>query len=185
MGFLPAGLIVVASATRMGALLERFDTAVLILFGLGALLAGYALFLRVSPSMSYVNFLLPTMVLLGIGFALSFPSVNAQATAGVADNEQGLASGLVNTSIQIGGAVVLAVITAILGAGGATSVTKPGELLPGMTTAIAVVVGVSLLGVAMTVVRLASRSRIGRAVERPDSDRAGVPDPAPVLCEVG
>jgi MFS family permease len=185
MGFLPAGLIVVASATRMGALLERFDTAVLILFGLGALLAGYALFLRVSPSMSYVNFLLPTMVLLGIGFALSFPSVNAQATAGVADNEQGLASGLVNTSIQIGGAVVLAVITAILGAGGATSVTKPGELLPGMTTAIAVVVGVSLLGVAMTVVRLASRSRIGRAVERPDADLAGVTDPAPVLCEVG
>jgi hypothetical protein len=54
-----------------------------------------------------------------------------------------------------------------------------------MTTAIAVVVGVSLLGVAMTVVRLASRSRTRRAVERPDSDLAGVTDPAPVLCEIG
>src|SRR6185437_2100079 len=70
MGFLPAGLIVVASAPRVGLLLERVNTSVLILFGLAAFVAGYALFLRVTPSMSYVNFLLPTMVLLGLGFAL-------------------------------------------------------------------------------------------------------------------
>jgi sugar phosphate permease len=115
---------------------------------------GYLLFLRVSPSMSYADFLLPTMIFLGIGFALAFPSVNAQATSGVADHEQGLASGLVNTSIQIGGAVVLAVITAILGAGSSGTPTRHGELLPGMTTAIAVLVGLSLFGVLLTAVRL-------------------------------
>jgi hypothetical protein len=144
---------------------------VLILLGLGALLSGYALFLRVSPSMSYWNFLLPTMILLGIGFALCFPSVNMQATAGIADSEQGLASGLVNTSIQIGGAVVLAAITAIL-SGGSNSATRPGELLPGMTTAIAVVVGVSALGVVMTLIRLAPRLAARRVVE-PASVTAG------------
>jgi MFS family permease len=182
LGFLPAGLIVVASATKMGGLLERFDTAVLILFGLGALLAGYALFLRVSPSMSYANFLLPTMVLLGVGFALCFPSVNAQATAGVEDHEQGLASGLVNTSIQIGGAVVLAVITAILGSGGGGSI-RHGELLPGMTTAIAVVVGVSVLGLLMTLVRVAPWSRLRSPADRAPAELVLAGDEAAVLCE--
>ncbi len=182
MGFLPAGLIVVASVVKIGALLERMDTSVLILLGLGSFVAGYALFLRVSPSMSYVNFLLPTMLLLGLGFALCFPAVNAQATAGVVDNEQGLASGLVNTSIQIGGAVVLAVITAILGSGRGSSATKPGELLPGMTTAIAVAVGVSLLGVVLTVVRIAALSRLRRSAELAALELELAGEPA-VLCE--
>ena len=57
------------------------------------------------------------MVLLGIAFGLSFPSLNIQATNGVADEEQGLASGLLNTSGQVGGAVVLAVVTAVLTSG--------------------------------------------------------------------
>jgi MFS family permease len=152
LAFLPTGLIVVSSATRMGAVLERFDTTVLILFGLLSLLAGYGLFLRVDPSMSYANFLLPTMLLLGVGFALCFPSVNAQATAGVADHEQGLASGLVNTSMQLGGAFVLAVVSAIIGASGPP--TGPGQLPPGMTPAIAVVVGVTVFGLGLTLVRL-------------------------------
>ncbi|MCU1655925.1 MAG: putative major facilitator superfamily transporter [Pseudonocardiales bacterium] len=179
LGFLPAGLIVVASATRMGAVLERYNTTVLILGGLTALLVGYLLFLRVSPSMSYWNFLLPTMVLLGIGFALCFPSVNAQATAGIEDHEQGLASGLVNTSIQIGGAVVLAAITAIIG-GGSASTARPGELLPGMTTAIAVVSGVSVLGLVLTVVRLAPWRSLGRAGQASVEPAAVA---VPELCE--
>ncbi len=54
------------------------------------------------------------MLLLGVGFALAFPALNMQATAGVADHEQGLASGLVNTSFQVGGAIVLAVASAIV-----------------------------------------------------------------------
>jgi MFS family permease len=143
LAFLPTGVIVALSAAKMGAVLERFNTTVLIFFGLLALISGYALFLRVSPTDSYADFMLPTMLLLGIGFALTFPSVNAQATAGVAEREQGLASGLLNTSLQVGGAIVLAIVSAILGSGS----TGPShhELLPHMKTAIAVVVGVSLV----------------------------------------
>jgi MFS family permease len=160
LGFLPAGLLVMASATRMGAVLERVDTAVLIFGGLSALLAGYALFLRVQPSMNYANFLLPTMLLLGAGFALAFPSINAQATAGVAAHEQGLASGLVNTSIQVGGAVVLAVVTAIIGD---NPTAVHGELLPGMATTIGVVVGVSTVGLLLTAIVLVAQRRALRA----------------------
>jgi MFS family permease len=179
LGFLPAGLIVVASATRMGSLLERIDTTVLIALGLAALMGGYLLFLSVVPGQPYVDFLLPTMILLGLGFALCFPSVNSQGTAGVADHEQGLASGLVNTSIQIGGAVTLAVITAIIGSN-ASSGTQRGQLLPGMTTAIAVVAGVSVLGLVVTVVRLLSRrASPTEAVSAVETQSAEADQPAP------
>jgi EmrB/QacA subfamily drug resistance transporter len=156
LGFLPGGLIVVASAPRIGLLLERLRTTVLIMLGLLAFVAAYGLFLRVDPSMPYANFLLPTMLLLGIGFALCFPAVNAQATAGVADHEQGLASGLVNTSIQVGGAIVLAIITAIVGNGGGRP-AHDHQLLPHMTTALTVVVGVAVMGLLLTAARLRPR----------------------------
>jgi MFS family permease len=162
LGFLPAGLIVVATAPRIGLLFGRLSTPVMIMLGLLAFVTAYALFLRVDPSMPYVSFLLPTMLLLGIGFALCFPAVNVQATAGVADHEQGLASGLVNTSLQIGGAVVLAIITAIVGNGGSQPAHNH-RLLPHMTTALTVVVGVSVLGLLVTAARL--RPRREAAVE--------------------
>ena len=148
LGFLPAGILVVASVVKMGSVLQRFDTRLVIAAGLASFALGYALFLRVTPGMGYANFLLPTMLLLGLGFALCFPSINAQATAGVADHEQGLASGLVNTSLQIGGAVMLAVISAVIGAG--DGVAKPDALLPGMTTAIQVIVALTVVGVLST-----------------------------------
>src|SRR3954452_25071514 len=162
MGLLPAGLLVVASATKMGIVLERVGTPRLIFGGLSAFVVGYLLFLRVAPGQNYANFLLPTMLLLGVGFGLAFPSINAQATAGVAEHEQGLASGLVNTSIQVGGAIVLAVATAIIG-------NRPpaaaGQLLPGMGTAIAVVVGVSVAGVLLTAALLLRRRGALRRVD--------------------
>jgi sugar phosphate permease len=121
--------------------------------------------------MNYANFLLPTMLLLGVGFALSFPSINAQATAGVAPHEQGLASGLVNTSIQVGGAIVLAIVTAIIGNRPAPA---HGQLLPGMASAIGVDVAVAGLGLLLTAVVLVAKYRTSQlaaaVVELPDAD---------------
>jgi MFS family permease len=148
MAFLPTGVLVVLSSTRMEAVLDRVSTTWLIFFGLLAFIGAYGWFLRTEPSMSYANFMLPTMLLLGVGFALCFPAVNAQATKGVADHEQGLASGLLNTSLQVGGAVVLAVVSAILSSSGSSDVHH--KLLPGMTTAIGVVVGISLVALVLT-----------------------------------
>lgn len=136
LGFLPAGLLVVASAVFMDRVLDRVDTKLLISGGFVAFLIGYLWFLQVEPGMTYVIFLLPTVIFLGAGFAVTFPSVNSQATAGVSDEEQGLASGLVNTSIQIGGALMMAVITAILGS---SEPSAPGELIGGMVPAITVI----------------------------------------------
>ena len=148
LGFLPGGLLVIASATRMDRVLERVSTQVLIAVGMTSFLAAYLLFLRVDPALGYAALLLPTMLLLGTGFALSFPSMNAQATAGVADEEQGLASGLLNTSVQVGGAIVLAVVSAVLGSAAAVQGSaRPGELLPGMLDGLHVVVAITAGGV--------------------------------------
>ncbi len=168
LGFLPAGLLVVASSTRIDRVLARFRTQVLIAAGMGSFLLAYVLFLRVDPGLGYAALLLPTMLLLGVGFALTFPSINAQATSGVADHEQGLASGLVNTSVQIGGAVVLAVISAILvNASASEGPAQVGQLMPGMVTGLKVIAVFTAVGVAASLVTLLLRSP---AVAVPDPE---------------
>jgi MFS family permease len=172
LGFLPAGLLVIASSTRMDRVLERVSTQALIATGMVAFLAAYVLFLRVDPGLGYAALLLPTMLLLGVGFATSFPSINAQATAGVADHEQGLASGLVNTSVQIGGAVVLAVISAILaGAADSEGTAQPGQLIPGMVSGLQVVVAITAIGVVASLVSLLVRQGARRSVTQPAPSR--------------
>jgi MFS family permease len=166
LAFLPAGLLVVASSTRMDRVLARVRTQVLIATGMGSFLLAYVLFLRVDPELGYVALLLPTMLLVGVGFALTFPSINAQATSGVADHEQGLASGLVNTSVQIGGAVVLAVISAILGnAATSEGPAQAGQLMPGMLTGLQVIAVFTAIGVAASVATL-----FLRAPARPEAE---------------
>ncbi|MBE1565590.1 MFS transporter [Nonomuraea africana] len=123
LAFLPAGLLVAITSTKMGDLADRFGTARLIVIGATALAGGYAFFLGIDENPSLGGLVLPGMVLLGIAFALSFPSLNIQATNGVHDDEQGLASGMLNTSGQVGGAVVLAVVTAVLTSGGEGAIT--------------------------------------------------------------
>ncbi len=155
LGFLPAGLLVVASSTRIDWVLARYRTQVLIAAGMGSFLLAYVLFLRVDPGLGYAALLMPTMLLLGVGFALTFPSINAQATSGVADHEQGLASGLVNTSVQIGGAVVLAVISAILvNAAASEGPAQDGQVIPGMLTGLKVVAVFTAVGFAASIATL-------------------------------
>ena len=161
LGFLPAGLLVIASSTRIDRVLARVSTQALIATGLTSFLAAYALFLRVDPGLGYAALLLPTMLLLGVGFATAFPSINVQATAGVADHEQGLASGLVNTSVQIGGAVVLAVVSVILANAAANDgPAQPEHLIPGMLSGLQVVVGITAVGVVASLATLLVRKPV-------------------------
>jgi predicted MFS family arabinose efflux permease len=114
LAFLPAGALVALSATKVGAVIDRFGTARLIAIGFALMVAGYVLFLRIDLDPVYAAVILPTMLLVGSAFALTFPSLNVQATNGVDEHEQGMVSGLLNTSVQVGGALFLAVVTAVL-----------------------------------------------------------------------
>src|SRR3954469_17559617 len=87
-----------------------------------------------------------------------FPSLNMHATSGIEPHEQGLAAGLVQTSFQVGGAIALAIVRAIVTAQAGTS-TDPDVLLDAYRTAIAVAVGVALLGLAVALSGTTMRRR--------------------------
>lgn len=161
LAFLPAGLLVAVSSTKMGDFADRFGTGKLIVIGAAALAGGYAIFLGIDETPSLGGMVLPGMVLLGIAFALSFPSLNIQATTGVDDDEQGLASGLLNTSGQVGGAIVLAVVTAVLTSGGETL------SIGALRSAIVVALVLALVGLVISATGL--RSRKAAAVEAADA----------------
>jgi sugar phosphate permease len=112
----------------------------------------YALFLPIGLDSSYATAMLPTFVLAGLGFALAYGPLNIAATNGVAPEEQGLAGGLVNTSFQFGGALVLAVVTAVNDANAGTD-GSPQALLDGFQAAIVVSLIAAILGVAATALR--------------------------------
>ena len=86
--------------------------------------AGLLLFLRLAPDGSYLGDLLPGIMLTSIGMGLTFVPITLIATSGVAHEEAGLASGLFNTSQQIGGALGLAILATL--AASATSDTLSG-----------------------------------------------------------
>jgi hypothetical protein len=77
------------------------------------LTAGLVLFTQVSVGGSYVTDLLPGFLLVGVGLGFSFVPISIAALAGVQRSEMGLASGLINTSQQIGGALGIAALATI------------------------------------------------------------------------
>ena len=131
----------------------RFGTRRLITAGLASTAIGYALFLPIGLDSAYVAAILPTMLFAGFGFALAYGPLNIAATNGVAPHEQGLASGLVNTSFQFGGALVLAVATAVNNANVGTDGSQQA-VLDGFQAAVIVSVIAALLGVLVTSLRL-------------------------------
>jgi EmrB/QacA subfamily drug resistance transporter len=156
LGFLPAALIVAFGSPRMDPLIDRVGTARTIAAGVVAHVAAYVLFLVVDRDAPYVVGVLPSMILLGLGFMLAFASFNIQATAGIPDDEQGLAGGLLNTSLQVGGALGLAIVTAVLVAGGEGH-TGPDALLAGFTPALGVVTGFAVAGLLIALSGLVRR----------------------------
>jgi hypothetical protein len=100
--------------------------------------------------------MLPTMILTGFAFALAYGTLTISATDGVPSEEQGLAGGLLNSSIQFGAALGLAVVTAVnVGATGADG--SPQALLDGYRAALVVPVAAAALGAAVTALGLRRR----------------------------
>lgn len=139
LALLPVGLMVTASAFFSDRLVERFGTGPIIAVTLTVMAIGYLAFLRIDTTPSYVAVILPAVLLIGVGW-IGFPAVNIQATSGIEDHEQGLAAGVLQTSMQVGPALILAVTTAMITSG--APATTPSEALdafrPGLVFAAAV-----------------------------------------------
>lgn len=129
---LPAGLMVVLVGPTLGALMNRFGVNRVLLVGLVTFIPCYALVLRIGPEPDLFTVLLPTSLLWGLGFALSLSALMVAGTSGIADDEQGLAAGLLNSSLQIGGAFGLAVVTAAI-----VPATRLDDLYPGVAVILA------------------------------------------------
>jgi hypothetical protein len=130
----------------MGPLLGRFGPGPLTALAFSCLLAAYVVFLRAGVRPDYPAVMLPAILLIGLAFGLGFSSLTVAATAGVPDAEQGLAASLFQTSFQVGGAVVLAIVTAVVDASGAAKLVSPAATLTAYRPALVLITGVAAVG---------------------------------------
>jgi len=113
LAFLPftGGIIIGAGLSQ--ALVARVGARELPLIGMVMAVTGMLLFVRLQPGGDYVTDFLPGVMLASIGMGLTFVPITLIATSGIPDGDAGLASGLFNTSQQIGGALGLAVLSTL------------------------------------------------------------------------
>jgi predicted MFS family arabinose efflux permease len=146
LAFLPSSAITAVLSLRTAKLLSRFSPAALVTAAFVSLVAAYAVFLRAGVTTDYPAVILPSLILVGTAFGLGFSALSVSATAGVRNEQQGLASSLFQTSFQVGGAVVLAVVTAVVEAGGANTFTSPAAVLSAYRPALYLITGVAAVG---------------------------------------
>jgi EmrB/QacA subfamily drug resistance transporter len=112
--FLPISLTIGVLSLGFSARLNaRFGPRNVLVPALAAIVVGLFLLSRVPVDGHYVADLLPAMVLLGIGGGLTFPALMTLAMSSAAPEDSGLASGLVNTTQQVGGALGLAILATV------------------------------------------------------------------------
>jgi EmrB/QacA subfamily drug resistance transporter len=138
--------------------------------GLVLMAVGLILFATAPVHAAYVTRLLPVMLLIGVGAGLGFPSLMNVAMSGATPSEAGLASGLVNTSMQVGGALGLSVL-ATLSSGRVKDVvasggTSPAAIASGLHLALAVGAGLVIAGIAIGGVVLTSARPVAAIDER-------------------
>jgi EmrB/QacA subfamily drug resistance transporter len=114
LAFLPVAIGIALLSLRLAAtMMMRFGAKPTLIVGLVLVAAGLVVFRRAPVNAGYVADLLPVMVLLGVGAGLVFPSLMTLAMSAATPEDSGLASGLVNTTQQVGGALGLAVLATL------------------------------------------------------------------------
>jgi EmrB/QacA subfamily drug resistance transporter len=171
LAFLPTTVVIGTLSLRYSErLITRFSARAALLPGLVLIAAGLALFARVPVRGDYLTDVLPTMVLLGTGIGISFPALATLAMSGATETDAGLASGLVNTTMQVGAALGLAVLATL-------SATRSEALLgDGSPAADALTGGYRfgfLIGAGLVVAAIAVVLTVVRSERRP------APAPAP------
>jgi len=136
------------------ALITRLGAKIVMAVGFVAMIAGMLWYTQIPVDGSYVSDLLPGYLLIGFALPFTFIPVSIAALAGVANREAGLASGLINTAQQIGGAIGVAVCSSVLFTH-SNNLLKQGEQFPAAFTSGAqwafwVAVGVSVAGLVAT-----------------------------------
>jgi len=160
LAFLPATLVMGTLSLRYSErLVMRLGARSTLLPGLVLIGAGLLLFARAPAHGTYATDVLPVMILLGAGAGISFPALMNLAMSGATRSDAGLASGLVNTTLQVGGALGLAVLATLAttrtahlrGAGASAPVALNGGYHLAFLLRAALIV--AAIAVAVTVIR--------------------------------
>jgi EmrB/QacA subfamily drug resistance transporter len=176
LAFLPVALGIAAMSLGFAArLINRFGAKNVLVPGLVLVAIGLVLFRNVPVHASYASDLLPTMVLFGIGAGAAFPSLMTLAMSAATREDSGLASGLVNTTQQVGGALGLAVLATlatnrthsaqVAGHNLATSLTSGYHL----AFTIGAVLVIAAVGLAVTLLRTPAAQEAEEVVTLPEA----------------
>ena len=180
LSYLPLAISIILAAGIASQLVTRVGFKPVLAVGMAFVSAGLALFSQISADGSYLGDILVPSLLAAIGLGLSFVPQTIAAMSGVPDREAGLASGLINTSQQIGGALGLAVLSSIafstIDGLAAEGQVGPVALTEGYADAFMVGSGIGLLGIIATLVLI--RGGDSRAHTQLADQPAGEPAPA-------
>ncbi|NLT06654.1 MAG: DHA2 family efflux MFS transporter permease subunit [Solirubrobacterales bacterium] len=185
LAFLPStvvmGMMSLGFAQRLN---MRYGPRRVLIVALFLIAAGLLLFARTPVDGSFIADILPPMLVLGFGAGMGFPSLMMLSMSGATPEDSGLASGLINTTTQVGGAIGLAVL-ATLSTDRTEALVEAGEPIAQALNSgyhLAYLIGALLVGVALVVAFTVLRSGDGPgAVPEPVAD-AG---PEPALAEAG
>jgi MFS family permease len=158
-GYLSVAMSAILWSGVAAQLTTRIGVKPVLVTGMTALTGGLVYFTQVSVHGSYLADLLPGFLLVGVGLGFSFVPISIAALAGVGPAEAGIASGLFNTSQQIGGALGIAALSTIAtsrtGDALAAHAALPSALVHGFTGAFLVGAAIAVVGVlaALTLIR--------------------------------
>ncbi|MBI2244014.1 MAG: MFS transporter, partial [Nocardioides sp.] len=161
--FLPFSLGIFAISRVTPELLARFGARTMILVGSAALAAGYAWLSTIGTTDSYLAAVFGPMVIAGLATGLVFMPITATVLGGVEPEHAGSASGLLQTTQQLGSAVGVAAIVSVYAAG-----AVPGELVPGLQPAFLTSAAFAALATVVGLVGLPARAP--RPVEIADEE---------------
>jgi MFS family permease len=150
-------------------LVTRFGPRTMVLVGLVLIMAGLVLFTRAPVGGHYLPHVLPVMILLGAGAGVCFPALMSLAMSGATPQDAGLASGLINTTAQVGAALGLAVL-ATLSASHSAALARSGEPVEAALTGgyhLAFWIGAGLVAVAIAIAVAVVQPPAGAAADRP------------------
>ncbi|MFF0116622.1 MFS transporter [Streptomyces prasinus] len=155
--FLPAAAPLVMTALYSGRIVARFGAPRLIAAGALLPFTGYLLLLRAPWPPAYATGILPTMLLVGAGFVLSFAALNSQAASQLPPAERGAGSGLYQTAVQVGAALSVALVAALLTGFAPPAGAAPAEIAAACRPALALVAVIGGLGLLTALTGLRSR----------------------------
>jgi EmrB/QacA subfamily drug resistance transporter len=161
--YLPLSLSIIGASGLASRFVDRFGAKPVLCTGLLISTVGFVLLTRVSGHSDYASHVLPAMFVLGSGLGMSFVPITIAATTGVAAGDSGLASGLLNTTQQVGGSLGLAILSSVSNSR-VTSALHGGAALPAALThgfkgAFVVAALLCAVGVVVALVLLPGRRR--------------------------